>query len=240
MTWRGRLKGLLLIVVSVAAAAGCFLAFTSWMSAQTGRYEDYRAARACPAGEAARAWEDCLRTVAFTVTDVEFRTTGRRGEQQATVVGTPFWDRVVDLGSPDPLLRELREGDRVTGTIWRGEIMALAKGDLRQNTPEEPRDEPQVPAIAGTLAGLLALLSFAFGAIRLAGRPGLQQYAAWRPYGRRLLIAVLVTGFGGGLLFTWLGIPWWLTPAAIVAVTGCAAALIYGWDAEERARARLS
>lgn len=56
---------------------------------------------------------------------------------------------------------------RRTGTVWRGLVVEIAKGDLRQDSADAPRDEPQTIAAAGTFAGLLAAVALMFGGVRL-------------------------------------------------------------------------
>ncbi|MET8080423.1 hypothetical protein [Streptomyces sp. NPDC005303] len=219
--------GVLLIGASVLPALACFLAFTTWLSSDIGRYRDYESARPCLGRTAERAWEDCLRPVVFTVESV--KDAGGKGERSATLSGTPFWDGTVRFGDSGPLLSELRPGDRVTGTVWRGQVMALAQGDVRQRTADEPRDEVQMVAALGTLAGLLAVLAFAFGLIRLAWPRG-QEFAVWRPYGKRLVVTMVSACFGVGLPVVWLGLPWWTAPVGVVAVVVLVGVLIYRWD----------
>jgi hypothetical protein len=152
--WKRRLTGLVLIAVSLAAVLGCRAAFTTWLGQEIGRYREYTAAPSCPGGPPEHAVEDCVRTVEFKVVDVHARA-GKKGGHTATVTGSPFWDGTVDFGDWDPLLTSLHKGDRVTGTVWRGSVMTLAKGDARQSSSDEPRAvlvygrDRQKPAAAG-------------------------------------------------------------------------------------------
>ncbi|WNM33572.1 hypothetical protein RKE30_25855 [Streptomyces sp. Li-HN-5-11] len=121
---------------------------------------------------------------------------------------------------------QLKPGDQVTGTIWRRTIVALSKDGVRQHTSEAPRDELQMNAALGLLAGLLAALTFVFGAVRLV-RPRSPEPFTWDPYGRRMLITVLSACFGAGLLTVWAGIPWPTVPAVVVPVVAYAAGVMY-------------
>ncbi|MHA4815414.1 hypothetical protein ACXZ65_13785 [Streptomyces aculeolatus] len=209
-----RVLGLLMIVVSVALAAGCVLAFTSWLPANVSRYEDYRTAERCPANSTPDEWrEDCLREIDLNIVDTVVRG-GKGGE--ATVDGERFHGKL-DFGDPGPLLDTLQEGDKAVGTVWRGDIVALTKGRIRQKTSDEPRDEPQMIAAGGAGLGLLAVTGLVFGAARLVAprRPG---PFTWSRSGKRLFFTNLAATFGVGLPAVWLGVPWQLVTPAIVAV----------------------
>ncbi|MFE0731131.1 hypothetical protein ACFW2X_23370 [Streptomyces antibioticus] len=229
-----RLKGLALLGLSVLAALGCWAAFTTWLVSDRVAHRAYETAAPCPDGAPGRRYEDCLRTVTFTV-DATKVDRGKRGGFRATLSGTPYWDGVVAFGDPGPVLEELRPGDRITGTVWRGEVMTIARGDargVRQRTSDAPRDEPQMAAGLGTGLGLLAALTLVFGGARLAG-PRPHPWFAWRPYGKRLLILTVSVSFAVGLLGVWTGLVWWLVPAVAVSLVALGAVLIYGWDRPE-------
>ncbi|QFR02594.1 hypothetical protein F9278_16375 [Streptomyces phaeolivaceus] len=191
----------------------CLWVFTVWLPEDMDRYEAYGAAEPCAAGAPAAEWEECLRTVSFTV-DGTRNTQSRTRSHEATLSGAPFWNGAVSFGDPDPLLERLRPGDRVTGTVWRGDVTVLARGDVRQSTSAEPRDEFQMTAAVGTLAGLLAALAFWLGTTRLTG-PRDREHRTWARYGKPLLIALLTACFGVGLPFARLGLPWWLVPTLV-------------------------
>ncbi|ULR50771.1 hypothetical protein [Streptomyces deccanensis] len=208
--------GALLLTSSLAPLLACVLVFTVWLPRDRDRYEAYGAAVPCAAEVSAKAWEDCLRTASFTV-DGTRNEASRSGSYRATLSGAPFWNGTVAFGDPDPLLERLRPGDRVSGTVWRGDVVALGRGDVRQSTSEEPRDDAQMTAAIGTFAGLLAALGFWLGGMRLTG-PRDGAHRTWAGYGRPLLIALIVASLGMGLPSVWLGLPWWLVPAVVVPV----------------------
>ncbi|MFG2790030.1 hypothetical protein [Streptomyces sp. NPDC048419] len=228
----------MLISVSLAAVLGCRAAFTTWLGQEIGRYREYTAAPSCPGGLPEHAVEDCVRTVEFKVADVHARA-GKKGGHTATVTGSPFWDGTVDFGDWDPLLTSLHKGDRVTGTVWRGSVMTLAEGDARQSSSDEPRDEPQMVAAAGTFGALIAVLTFVFGTVLLTGLGGrrLEPYVRWQPYGMRLLTTTIAACFVVGLICVWTGVPWWLTPQLIGLVVAGGAVLVYGRDRRKPAAA---
>ncbi|MFI9810456.1 hypothetical protein ACIHEJ_40380 [Streptomyces sp. NPDC052301] len=225
---RPRFVGALLILLSVIAAALCFIAFAEWLPSDRGRFRDYQAAQPCPAHatEQVRVEKDCLSTWRYTVVETVVKSGGKSSTYRATLKGGATLRRVADFGDPGPLLETLEPGDKVTGIIWRRTIMALSKDGVRQDTSEAPRDEIQMNAAFGLMAGLLAALTFVFGAVRLV-RPRAPEPFTWDPYGRRMLITVVSVCFGTGLLTVWTGIPWPVVPAVTVPLVACVAGVMY-------------
>lgn len=118
---------------------------------------------------------------------------------------------------PGPVLERLRPGERVTGTVWRGHVMVVARGSLRQSTSEEPRDDAQMTACLGTLAGLLAALGLGYGLRQSAGLAGRGPFT-WRRFGRPVLVTVLTVCFAVGFPALWLGVPWRAVPPVAVSL----------------------
>lgn len=202
-------------MVSLIPALFCYFLFAVQLQYDTGRHRDYTAARPCPADKTVQEWERCVRTVSFTVDEVQLK--GEWGHRfTATVSGAPFWNGKLPFGDPGPLLEQLNSGDRVTGTVWRGDVMALAEGNVRQSTAEEPRDEAPISAGIGTYAGLVAALGLWFGAARLTGRRRLYEPHTWRGLGRPLLIAMALLCAAVAVPAALPGIPWWSVPAVAV------------------------
>lgn len=167
--------------------------------------------------------EDCLRKVTFTVEGTRKTTKNMR----ATLLGPePFPRLVVPFGDPGPVLGGFQRGDRVTGTVWRGVVVGLAEGDVRQNSADAPRDEPQMAAAFGTFAGLLAALAPMSGATHLA-RPRDPGLFTWHPYGKWLLIVTGVTCAVVGLSTGWTGLPWSLVPTVCGVVVAGTAWFLY-------------
>ncbi|MDQ0601463.1 hypothetical protein QF037_005808 [Streptomyces canus] len=220
---RARLMGVLLVLLSVVPAVGGWLVFSAWLPSDVERYQDYRAAEPCPDRSAARAAaEDCLLTVALTVERTRNEPGKRSGSYTATLDGAPVWSGTVSFGDPDPVLERLVPGDRITGTLWRGEVMTVGKGELRQNTSDAPRDEPQMTYAIGTFLGLLAALGLGFGAVRIA-RPLGHEPFTWRPLGKTLLIVMTVACAGVGLPAVWIGVPSWIVPVVVVPIVAVTA-----------------
>ncbi|MER5778451.1 hypothetical protein ABT144_30055 [Streptomyces sp. NPDC002039] len=211
---RNRLVGAALVVLSLAATLTCYFVFTTWLPTDDTSYREYKAAEACPARRVMPRSQDCLQKVTFTVGDTRKTTKNMR----ATLLGPePFPRMVVPFGDSGPVLSGLQRGDRVTGTVWRGVVVVVAEGDVRQNSADAPRDEPQMTAAVGTFAGLLAALALMFGAMHLA-RPRDPGLFTWRPYGKWLLIVTGATCAVVGLSAVWADLPWLLVPTACGAV----------------------
>ncbi|MGX2995265.1 hypothetical protein JNUCC64_13370 [Streptomyces sp. JNUCC 64] len=223
---RIRLIGALLVLTALLPALACYFVFAHWLPSDVERYRAHSSAGACPADTTAGAPEDadCLRTLTFTVRGVDASVQNRSDSYEATLrrAGTASGDAgdtVVTFGDPAPLLQRLRPGDRVSGTVWRGEVTALSRDGVRQATSAEPRDDPQVIAALGTLAGLLAALGLGFGTVRLA-RPARPEPFVWRGYGRPLFFLTLILCAATGFLAFGVGLPWWTVPSATVPAVG--------------------
>ncbi|KKD03277.1 hypothetical protein TN53_35910 [Streptomyces sp. WM6386] len=215
--------GVLLVLLSLIPAVGSWLVFSAWLPSDVERYQEYRAAQPCPdRSTATAAEEDCLLTVPFTVERTRNEPGRRSGSYTATLDGAPVWSGTVSFGDPDPVLERLAPGDRITGTLWRGEVMTVGKGELRQNTADAPRDEPQMTYAIGTFLGLLAALGLGFGAVRIA-RPRGHEPFTWRPLGKTLLIVMTAACAGVGLPAVWIGVPSWIVPAVVVPIVAVTA-----------------
>lgn len=222
---RPRLVGAALIMLSLIPALGCYFVFTAWLPSDLGRHQDYVRAEPCPTDATVQEWENCLRTVSFTVESTK-NNRSRSGSYKATLSGAPFWNGTVAFGDPDPLLEQLRPGDQVTATVWRGHVMTVGARGVRQSTSDEPRDEPQMTVAIGTFLGLLAAMGLGLGAVRMA-RPRDHEPYTWRPYGRPLLITMMITCAAVGLPAVWLGIPSWVVPTVAVPVVAWTAWLLH-------------
>lgn len=222
---RTRFTGVLLILLSLMSAAACYGVFGWWLPSDSERYRDYRAAEQCSSRAMEQGRTDCLSTWRLTVEETVNKTAGKGSSYEATLTGQDSWRGTVPFGDPGPLLGRLESGDQVMATVWRRDIVVLSKDGVRQNTSEAPRDELQMNAAIGVLAGLVAAQVFVFGAVRLV-RPGDYEPFTWNPYGKQLLITTTAVCFGVGLPAVWIGIPWWTVPAVAVPVVVCAAGLM--------------
>ncbi|MFE0698949.1 hypothetical protein [Streptomyces sp. NPDC058872] len=218
--------GVLLILLSLIAAAACYSAFAWWLPYDSKRYQDYRAAESCSSRAMGQGRTDCLSTWRLTVEETVRKTAGKGSSYKATLTDQDSWRGTVFFGDPGPLLKRLEPGDQVTATVWRRDIVVLGKDGVRQNTSRAPRDELQMNAAVGLLAALVALQVFVFGAVRLV-RPCDYEPFTWNPYGKRLLITITTVCFGVGLPAVWIGIPWWSVPTVAVPVVVYTAGLTH-------------
>ncbi|WP_051805453.1 hypothetical protein [Streptomyces sp. NRRL F-2747] len=210
----GRLVGVLLAVLSLIPALICGLLFTVGLPDDVRRYEDYAAARPCPA-------DDCIRTLPLAV-DHTVVEKGKGGKFEATLSSPGAWTAVVRFGDPGPLLSRLEPGDQVSATVWRGRIMTVAKEDIRQSTADEPRDEAQIGAGLATFTGLLAALGLGFAAAWLTGAGGRGPWT-WRALGMPLLIGSALSCLGVAVAAHLTGLPWWAVPLVAVPFVAYAA-----------------
>ncbi|WP_017600456.1 hypothetical protein [Nocardiopsis lucentensis] len=130
----------LTLVVGLCVATFPLLAVVAIAPDGTADLEAYRAAEPCPAAPAEPS--DCLWTQEFTVSDVHLVDRGQRHQSHRTTLtdadgGT--WEST--YGERGPVLHRLDGGDRVTGTVWRGQLTEIAFGGEVQETDSVPADE---------------------------------------------------------------------------------------------------
>jgi hypothetical protein len=98
----------------------------------------------------------------------------------------------VEFRNDGPLLKTLRDGDRVTGTIWRGDVVKIAVGHVVQNTTKSPTSLAETMLVLAVWMGLPGLL--------------LVYVCCWRlaRWSQRIPTAGMncVLGLSGGLLLT--------------------------------------
>ncbi|WP_158708558.1 hypothetical protein [Streptomyces sp. NRRL S-244] len=227
----GRVAGASLAVLSLIPALISGFLFTVSLPDDVRRYEDYTAAEPC--GDSGST-DDCLRTLPLTV-DRTVVKKGKSGSCEATVSDpAASWKTVVRFGDSGPLLARLEPGDQVTATVWRGAVMVLARGDLRQSTADEPRDDPQMTAGLATFAGLLAALGLGFATALLAGLGGREPWT-WRSLGLPLLIGMAVTTLAVAVPAFAIGLPWWVVPGLAVPFVTYAAFRLHRYRLERLA-----
>ncbi|GAA3929551.1 hypothetical protein GCM10023085_08660 [Actinomadura viridis] len=97
----------------------------------------YEAAPRCPAAPSGPA--ECRWTQEFTVSGV--RLTKKRSESNRAFLTGPDGARWETFYSSNgPVLDGLGEGDRVTGTVWRGLLTEISAGGTSQETHDAPAD----------------------------------------------------------------------------------------------------
>ncbi|MGW2838931.1 hypothetical protein ACWCWD_14150 [Streptomyces sp. NPDC001493] len=221
-----------MILLSLMSAVGCYAVFSWWLPTEGERLQDYRAAESCSSRTVRQGSTDCLSTFRPTVEKTERKDGGKSYYYEATLTDEDGWRGTVRAGGKEgPLLRELAPGDRVTATVWRGDIVVVSRDGERQNTPQAPRDELQTNAAAGVFAALLAAQTFVFGAVRIA-RPRAYRSYLWYPDGNTLLTVNFGICFGVGLLAVWIGTPSW-TVAAVAVPLGATAAGVMRYRARQ-------
>ncbi|MFE4593463.1 hypothetical protein [Streptomyces laurentii] len=210
-----RFKGACVVVLGLALAAACYLCFTDVNPHRAERLAEYRVAKVCSTDSPRPGWaEDCLRTVPLTVDTVEQT---RMGGYRATVSGAA-WRGPVSFGDSDPLMTDVRAGDRVDGVLWRGEVMALRQDGVRQATSDEPRDEPEALTAAATAMGVGAVVCLRFGLVWLV-RPDRYRPDIAPRAGGRTAVGLLVSCVLLAIVTRALGWPDWVIPVGVVPAT---------------------
>ncbi|MFB4319011.1 hypothetical protein [Actinomadura sp. 21ATH] len=171
---RSRVMSLLILLGALAAAGG--MAFAAATEAPGGDRDlrAYRAAAPCPPG-AAVPFEatECRRTQQYTVAAVHL--TRKRGELDRTVLTDAHgarWEAAYT--SRKPVLQLLSEGDRITGTLWRGRLVEIAAEGETQMTdagPDDMRARLLIGALLVIPPALVAAAACAWRLARLAADP---------------------------------------------------------------------
>lgn len=122
----------------------------------------FRAARPCLTVSPTVPDLDCLRSVSATVEGKVIREQTKNNEYTLMLRGSDRAPFSLDMGSPNPLLRQLNKGDTVTLTIWRDYITAVEKDGVTQESTDTPVGEPEfntalaLALLAGGLFGIYA------------------------------------------------------------------------------------
>jgi hypothetical protein len=175
----------------------------------------YQRAARCPAAPSGSA--DCHWTETFTVTGVHY-SHGRNDSHRAYLTGPDGRRWTTAYASGGPLLYGIGEGDRVTGTLWRGRLTEIATGGVSQETMDAPADmraRVLVLAVIVIPPGLLLAAACVWRLCRLraAPTPGL------------VATRGLAAGLFLGPLFSLLPLGhraenlWWVTGAWLIVAT---------------------
>jgi hypothetical protein len=120
----------------------------------------YEAAPPCPHAPPTPA--ECRWTEEFTVSDIHLIASYQKGDDSAVLTGASGarWKTIYpDRG---PVVVQLDEGDRVTGTIWRGRLTEIAANGATEQTgraPHDPRPQSFVLALAMVPSGLFLAIA---------------------------------------------------------------------------------
>jgi hypothetical protein len=145
----------------------------------------YEAAPRCSAAPSTPA--ECRWTEEFTVSDVHVVRNYQKGERTAVLTRASGARWNTQFNQSGPVLEQLDEGDRVTGTIWRGRLTEITAKGAAQQTRWAPAGGggPDILALVLASSGLLVIVA-----------------CAWRLQHRRATRAIEATlALGVGLLF---------------------------------------
>ncbi|MEW2352441.1 hypothetical protein [Spirillospora sp. NPDC029432] len=169
LSWflRSRVMSALILLGALAASVG--VAFLAVTEAPDGDRDlrAYKAAAPCPSAPTGPA--ECRWQQPFTVSSIHL--TSKRGELDRTILADARgarWETA--FTSNKPVLRLLSEGDRVTGTLWRGRLVEVAAEGESQRTDAAPADMRARLLIAALIAIPPCLVAAAACAWRLARR----------------------------------------------------------------------
>lgn len=77
-------------MVALISAVACYVVFAVVLPTDAKLYRDYATAKHCPGHAPEQGWEDCLRTVPFTVERTRVDHGVRNSTFEATLSGAPF------------------------------------------------------------------------------------------------------------------------------------------------------
>lgn len=140
------------------------------------------------------ATRDCLRASWFTVESVQVH----RGKDPGGWVRVSGADKAagqVTFTGVGDFLDRVRPGERVAGTIWRGEIVVLSDEDAAQRTDSHPAGN----SLFAAGFGIILVLGGGFGLHASQWWLWHQEAAAWR----RTPVALTRSGWAAGLLSAW-------------------------------------
>ncbi|MDL4813332.1 hypothetical protein [Actinomadura opuntiae] len=213
---RGRVGAGIVLVVGVALVAlGLFLS----IRIAPGGVRDlhaYQAAPRCAAAPSGAA--DCRWTQRFTVADI--RLTSSRGDVDHAFLTDERGRRWrTEYADRKPVLTDLKEGDQVTGTVWRGRLTEISANGASQKTQDAPADLRARVLILALIVVPSGLLVAVAGGWRLARRAPTPGMAATLGVALGLFLAGLFSPMIGGEDF-WTVAAVWLPVAALMAAAG--------------------
>ncbi|OLT26638.1 hypothetical protein BJF79_43300 [Actinomadura sp. CNU-125] len=120
-------------------------------------------------GEAPREPADCLWEQDFVISGIRLYA-GRGSEITATLTDRAGGKWATEYKTNEPLLDDLRDGDPVRGTIWRGEVVRVGALGDEQDTSAAPAGFAESYAAAMLVVGPSGLLMIVAGGWRLRRR----------------------------------------------------------------------
>ncbi|MGI5324940.1 hypothetical protein [Actinomadura nitritigenes] len=127
----------------------------------------YEAAPRCASAPSKPA--DCRWTQPFTVTGVHLTSSRSEGDR-AVLAGADGTRWETEYANRTPLVGELKKGDRVTGTVWRGLLTEIAAKGAAQRTQDAPVDMRTRVLILALIVVPSGLVIAAAGGWRLVRR----------------------------------------------------------------------
>ncbi|GAA0551605.1 hypothetical protein [Actinomadura livida] len=175
LSLRGIMKSIFMTVLNLAAGVGLVVLAAGLLAAEAPDGDRdlraYESATRCQAPP--RAPADCRWTAKFTVSDV--RLTSKRGESDSAVLTDADGDGwETSYPNSGPVLNTLDEGDRVTGTVWRGrltEIAAMGQSQRTHAAPVDMRTRVLIGALILVPGGVLMTAASTWRLLRLRARP---------------------------------------------------------------------
>lgn len=134
----------------------------------------YEAAPRCSAAPSTPA--ECRWTEEFTVSDIHVVPNYDKGDRSAVLTGASGARWNTGYNYSGPVLDQLDEGERVTGTIWRGRLTEISANGARQETGRAPADGggPDILALVLGSSGLLVIVTCAWRLQRRRATPAMK------------------------------------------------------------------
>ncbi|TDB88538.1 hypothetical protein [Actinomadura sp. 7K534] len=175
LSLRGILNSIVMTALNLLAGLGLVVLAAGLLAAEVPDGDRdlraYESAARCQAPP--RAPADCRWTAEFTVSEV--RLTYKRGESDRAYLTDADGDRwKASFANRAPVLNTLDEGDRVTGTIWRGRLTEVAAEGASQRThaaPADMRTRVLIGALILVPGGVLMTAASTWRLLRLRAHP---------------------------------------------------------------------
>ena len=131
----------------------------------------YQRAPRCATAPSAPA--ECRWTDEFTVSDIHVVADYKKGDRNAVLTGTSSARWTTWFNRSGPVLEKLDEGERVTGTVWRGRMTEVTADGATQHTTTAPVDASgsDLSALVLASSGLVSIVACVWRLRRCRGAP---------------------------------------------------------------------
>lgn len=197
-------------IISLAFAVICVGASVWLMSVWVPeQIADERAYRSAPVCAPATRTDDCVRDQEFTVSDIRLG----KDQHKATLTDSAGTARRIGFADDDPLLSTLRDGDRVTGTVWQGAVQEVTAKGINQKTWARPVNPPGADLAAALGMGVAGLTLSTVCVWRL--RQGADRHEPTRRMRHlvRLAAGLGVAGIAAAVITAYFDLGLWTGPA---------------------------